>query len=79
MPKIEFIKMPWQTKYFKEGQKVFIKKVTGSEAFLVTGKFRAKGKRIDTWLKWNNSNAHLIKINEIDIDQESYDKIIRQT
>lgn len=76
MKEIITMKMPWKIKHFNKGQTVFIKKVTGSQAYLCRGKFRGRGKWIEAWFKWNDTNSDLVKTKTILVSTIDYDKIM---
>jgi hypothetical protein len=48
-------KMPFRTKHFDEGQKVWLVKLAGSNAAEVAGRFRQHGKLVRAWINWGHA------------------------
>lgn len=66
MQLVTSFKMPFQTKHFNEGQRVWIICGTGSQAALCMGKFRGKGKYVRAWVKWANKVCPVPQEFEVD-------------
>ena len=50
-------RMTKDTRVFKKGQKVFGRFGTGALAALVRGRYKAKGRWIETWVHWPDSSG----------------------
>jgi len=72
---VETFKMPFKTKFFNKGQKVFVLIKTGNLAIKVRGRFRGKYKRINAWFKYRENDACLFDVKEIEISEKDYKSI----
>ena len=76
MVKVKTIKMPWKTKFFNEGQTVFVMFESGDQACWCRGKYRGKHNWINAWVKWNDKKHHLINIKEIEMSEQDRNNIM---
>jgi hypothetical protein len=68
-------KMPFDTKHFRENQRVWVRRGTGSMAAEVRGKFRGSGRYITAWVEWNRKNRKAPEVKEIEVTEEFYNKM----
>ena len=67
--KVQFFKMPFNTKMFRYNQKVYIVYSHGAPGYCVIGKYQGKGRYIKTFVNFDSKERqkHIpVKIQEID-------------
>lgn len=47
--------MPFRTRHFNEGQRVWLVRLSGSNAAQVAGKYREHGKVVRAWVNWGHA------------------------
>lgn len=63
---VYMFKMPFQTKHFRQNQKVWVQSTCGWPAALVTGRFRGKGRYVSAWVNWGKKPNPEFKEFEVD-------------
>lgn len=68
-------KAPKTSKHFNANQRLWIIRLTGSQAAEVKGKYKGKGRYIQGWIKWDKPGDTCPKIIEVSVTKSFYEKI----
>lgn len=68
-------KAPSQTSLFNHGQRLWVVRLTGSQAALVRGKHRGRGRYVKGWVRFDKKGDAIPEMKEIPVSQEFYQKI----
>jgi len=61
MKTLKMLKMPFRTKHFNINQKVWVRRLSGTMAAEVKGRFRGKGRYVIARVKWEDKEVPEIK------------------
>lgn len=76
MKPIKMFKMPFKTKCFNEGQKVWVRRTTGAMAVEVKGKFRGTGRYVVAWVSWDSKSKPMPEFEKLYVEDAFFDKIM---
>lgn len=77
MKQVLTFKMPFNTRHFNQGQRVWIVYLTGAQAALCYGRFRRRKRWVYAWVNWSKSHRTAPNIEEFEVANDFAERIHR--